>query len=215
MDDGAATGRKSWLTDAAPGRLRLAVAESSATTRRPPRARAPALFLSFLPWPLHRHVDRSFTQAVHEMSSESGRGGHSGEESRTREKGSQRNGEAKSKVRGREGKERPKQEASASLGRDQLTVVDRDRLSRVARLVDADEPVRELKHVGPERDDDELGRLCPLADVVGDDADVAEVERGVDLVHKVERRRLSRRRQRSQPLRRKTATKAVGGGRTL
>lgn len=62
------------------------------------------------------------------------------------------------------------------LGGDELAVVDGNTLGRVARLVDADQTVRELKHVRPQRDDDELSRLRPFANVVGDDADVSEVE---------------------------------------
>ena len=64
--------------------------------------------------------------------------------------------------------------------------VDGDALGAVVRLVDADQPVRQLEHVGPQRDDDELGVPGPLLDVVGDDGHVLEVERGVNLVHDVE-----------------------------
>ena len=49
---------------------------------------------------------------------------------------------------------------------------------------------RTLEHVVAERDDDELRVARSLLDVVADDAHVAEVERGVDLVHDVQRRGL-------------------------
>lgn len=42
----------------------------------------------------------------------------------------------------------------------------------------------------PEGDDDELSVLRPIFDIVRDDRHVPEIERGVDLVHKVQRRRL-------------------------
>eukprot|EP00962_Isochrysis_galbana_P023267 scaffold7006_cov108-Isochrysis_galbana.AAC.8 len=60
--------------------------------------------------------------------------------------------------------------------------VDRDALGAV--------PVRELEHVVAQRDDDELRVARALLDVVAHDGDVAEVERRVDLIHHVERRRL-------------------------
>lgn len=53
--------------------------------------------------------------------------------------------------------------------------VDGDALGAVVRLVDADQPVRQLEHVGPQRDDDELGVPGPLLDVVGHDGHVLEV----------------------------------------
>ena len=68
--------------------------------------------------------------------------------------------------------------------------VDRHRLGAVVCLVDANEPVGQLEHVVTKGDDDELGILGPLLDVVGDDADVLEVKSCVDLVHDVERRGL-------------------------
>ena len=46
----------------------------------------------------------------------------------------------------------------------------------------------ELKHVGSERDDDELCVPGPLLDVVGHDGDVLEVQGRVNLVHHVQRR---------------------------
>ena len=42
----------------------------------------------------------------------------------------------------------------------------------------------------PQGDDDELRVLRTVLDVVGDDGDVAEIQRGIDLVHEIERRRL-------------------------
>lgn len=42
----------------------------------------------------------------------------------------------------------------------------------------------------PQRDDDELRVLGPIFDVIGDDGYVPEIERSVDLVHKVKRGRL-------------------------
>ena len=95
--------------------------------------------------------------------------------------------------------------------------IDGHRFGAVVRLVDAHQPVGQLEHVRPtrpkrrntshhresgqqpsnskgkgepERDDDELGVARALPDVVADDGDVLEVERGVDLVHDVQRRGL-------------------------
>ena len=73
------------------------------------------------------------------------------------------------------------------LNLDQVGV-DGDALGGVVRLVDADQPVRQLEHVGPERDDDELGVTSPLTDVVRHDAHVLEVQGRVNLVHDVEGR---------------------------
>ncbi|KAI6756206.1 hypothetical protein HG530_011942 [Fusarium avenaceum] len=71
-------------------------------------------------------------------------------------------------------------------------------------LVHANQPRRELKHVVAQRDDDELGVLGALLDVVGNDRDlrtirvsqgeggtyVSEIQRGIDLVHDIQRSRL-------------------------
>lgn len=42
----------------------------------------------------------------------------------------------------------------------------------------------------PQRDDDELRILGPIFNVIGDDGHVPEIERSVDLVHKIKRSRL-------------------------
>jgi hypothetical protein len=42
----------------------------------------------------------------------------------------------------------------------------------------------------PEGDDDELRVLRPVLDVVRDDRNVPEIQRGIDFVHKVQRSRL-------------------------
>lgn len=44
----------------------------------------------------------------------------------------------------------------------------------------------------PKRDDDELRVLRPILDIIRDDRHVPEIQRGVDLVHEVQRRRLVR-----------------------
>ena len=44
----------------------------------------------------------------------------------------------------------------------------------------------------PKRDDDELRVLRPILDIVRNDGHVPEIQRGVDLVHEVQRRRLVR-----------------------
>ena len=41
----------------------------------------------------------------------------------------------------------------------------------------------------PQRDNDELGILCSILDVVSNDGDVAEVECGINFVHEIEGRR--------------------------
>lgn len=71
----------------------------------------------------------------------------------------------------------------------QFCGVDRDGVSAVVRLVDSNKSVRQLEHVIAERDHDELGILRPLLDVMGDDADVPEVQSGIDLIHHIERGR--------------------------
>ncbi len=43
----------------------------------------------------------------------------------------------------------------------------------------------------PERNDDELGVLRTVLDIVGNDRNVSEVERRIDLVHEVQRCRLT------------------------
>ena len=40
----------------------------------------------------------------------------------------------------------------------------------------------------PQRDDYELRVLSAIFDVIGDDRDVAEIKRGVNLVHEIKRR---------------------------
>ena len=49
----------------------------------------------------------------------------------------------------------------------------------------------ELEHVIAERDDDELRVLRPIFDVVRNNRDISEVEGSVNLVHEIQRRRLS------------------------
>ena len=71
-----------------------------------------------------------------------------------------------------------------------LRWVDGNRLGGVVGLVDADQAIGLLEHVGPERDDDELGVAGPLLDEVGHDGGVLEVQGSVDLVHEVEGSRL-------------------------
>ena len=50
-----------------------------------------------------------------------------------------------------------------------------DRLGGIVRLVDADQAVRQLKHVVAQTDDHELRVLGPLLDVVRHDAHILEV----------------------------------------
>ena len=64
--------------------------------------------------------------------------------------------------------------------------VEGDALGAVVSLVDPHQSVGQLEHVGPQGDDDELGVLGPLLDVVGHYGHVLEVQGGVDLVHDVE-----------------------------
>lgn len=58
---------------------------------------------------------------------------------------------------------------------DVVLVLDRHALGHVVDLVDADEAGGELEHVVPEGDDDELGVLGALLDVVGDDGHLCVV----------------------------------------
>mmetsp|Transcript_882 Transcript_882/g.2350 ORF Transcript_882/g.2350 Transcript_882/m.2350 type:complete len:214 (+) Transcript_882:726-1367(+) len=60
-------------------------------------------------------------------------------------------------------------------------------LGRIVCLVDANEPVRELKHIVPQRNDDKLRIFSHCFAIVGHDRHVLEVQGGVDFVHKVER----------------------------
>ncbi len=76
----------------------------------------------------------------------------------------------------------------------QFCGVDRDGVSAVVRLVDSNKSVIGVNtftygNVIAERDHDELGILRPLLDVMGDDADVPEVQSGIDLIHHIERGR--------------------------
>eukprot|EP00428_Durinskia_dybowskii_P065473 CAMPEP_0170384264 /NCGR_PEP_ID=MMETSP0117_2-20130122/15907_1 /TAXON_ID=400756 /ORGANISM="Durinskia baltica, Strain CSIRO CS-38" /LENGTH=213 /DNA_ID=CAMNT_0010640005 /DNA_START=219 /DNA_END=860 /DNA_ORIENTATION=- len=64
--------------------------------------------------------------------------------------------------------------------------VDGNGLRDVLRLVDPHKEVRQLEHVIPQGDDDELGILRSLFDVVCDDGDVPEVQSGIDLIHEVQ-----------------------------
>lgn len=57
---------------------------------------------------------------------------------------------------------------------DVVAVLDRDALGHVVDLVHADQPGRQLEHVVSEGDDDELGVLGALLDVVGDDGDLCD-----------------------------------------
>lgn len=52
---------------------------------------------------------------------------------------------------------------------DEVLVLDGDALGHVVDLVDADQAGRKLEHVVAQRDDDELGVLGTLLDVVGHD----------------------------------------------
>jgi hypothetical protein len=55
-----------------------------------------------------------------------------------------------------------------ALPHNVIPVLNRYTLRHVVDLVHAHQPRRQLEHVVPERDDDELGVLRPLLDVVGD-----------------------------------------------
>jgi hypothetical protein len=48
-----------------------------------------------------------------------------------------------------------------------------------------------FEHVVAKGDNDELGVLCPVFDVVCDDGDIAEIQSSIDLIHEVKRRWLS------------------------
>ena len=54
-----------------------------------------------------------------------------------------------------------------------IFVVDRDALGHVVDLVHTHQACSQLEHVVPERDDDELGVLGTLFDVVRHDGDLA------------------------------------------
>jgi len=47
-----------------------------------------------------------------------------------------------------------------------------------------------LEHVIPQGDDNELGILRPVLDVIGYNGNIPEVERSVNLVHEIQWRRL-------------------------
>ena len=70
------------------------------------------------------------------------------------------------------------------------TGINRDTLGALVRLVDSNQSVRKLKHIVAQADDDELGILGSLLDIVGHDGDVAKVKGCVNLIHEIERRGL-------------------------
>ena len=58
--------------------------------------------------------------------------------------------------------------------------------SSIRRLINANQPMTELKHIVPQGYDDKLCVFSPIFDVVRDDGDVPEVESRVDLVHEIQ-----------------------------
>lgn len=62
--------------------------------------------------------------------------------------------------------------------------------THIRRFVDPNEAMCQLKHVVSKGDDDELRRLCLGLDIIGNNRHVLEVQRGINLVHEVQRRGL-------------------------
>lgn len=57
-------------------------------------------------------------------------------------------------------------------------------------FIHPNQPRCKLKHVIPQRYDDELGVLCPLLDIARHDRHIPEVQRRIDLVHHIKWRGL-------------------------
>lgn len=57
-------------------------------------------------------------------------------------------------------------------------------------LVNTNQPRRKLKHIIPQRNNNELRVLSSLLDIRRDDGHVSEIQSRVNLIHDVQRRRL-------------------------
>ena len=54
-------------------------------------------------------------------------------------------------------------------------------------LIHPDQPRRQLEHIIPEGNNNKLSILGALLDIRRDDGDIPEIQRGIDLIHDVQR----------------------------